>query len=90
MGRGRLFAYVRQMLCAGPRYVRAPEPTHRPHWEPDWRVCRSLHAAVVIGFAASRSDGAVSVLLVFVVFGLVCRALSEALPWGDGLTDWRQ
>jgi hypothetical protein len=71
-------------------YVRAEEPAHRPHWEPNWRVWRWLLTAVVVGFAASQSDGAVSVLLAFIVFGLVCRALSEALPWGDGLTDWRQ
>jgi hypothetical protein len=45
---------------------------------------------VVICFAATRSGGALSVLLLFVVFGLVCRAVSEALPWGDGLSDWRQ
>jgi hypothetical protein len=71
-------------------YVRAPDPAPRPHWEPNWRVWRWLLAAVVIGFAATRSGGAVSVLLLFVVFGLACRALTEALPWGNGLSDWRQ
>ena len=71
-------------------YVRAPESARRPHWEPDWRVWRWLLAALVVGFAAARSGGAVSTLLAFVVFGLVCKAVSEALPWGDGLTDWRQ
>ena len=71
-------------------YVRAPEQARRPHWEPDWRVWRWVLAAIVAGFAAAHSGGAVSVLLLFAVFGLVCRALSEALPWGDGLSEWRQ
>jgi hypothetical protein len=30
------------------------------------------------------------VLLVFVIFALVCRALLEALPASDGLRDYRQ
>jgi hypothetical protein len=71
-------------------YVRAPEQARRPHWEPNWRVWRWVLAALVTGFAAAHSGGALSVLLVFAVFALVCRALSEALPWGDGLSDWRQ
>jgi hypothetical protein len=35
-------------------------------------------------------DGAIEALLVFVVFGLVCRAAVEALPSGDGLREYRQ
>jgi hypothetical protein len=37
-----------------------------------------------------RSEGAVEALLVFVVFGLVCRAALDALPNGDGLREYRQ
>jgi hypothetical protein len=71
-------------------YVRTPESDHRPQWEPDWHVWRWVIAAVVVGFAAAHSGSALGTLLMFVVFGLVCRAVSEALPWGDGLRDWRQ
>jgi hypothetical protein len=44
----------------------------------------------VVGYAAAHSDGAVETLLVFLVFGLCCRAALEALPDGDGLREWRQ
>ena len=47
-------------------------------------------AAVLVAYAAARSDGAVGTLLVLVVFALACRALAEALPYGRGLTEWRQ
>ncbi len=71
-------------------YVRASEPEDHPVWEPRWRVWRWVLAAVLVAYAAARSDGAVGTLLVLVVFALACRALAEALPWGRGLTDWRQ
>jgi hypothetical protein len=75
-------------------YVHAEEPDSRPEgprpWEPNWRVWRWVVAAVVVTFAATRSDGAVEALLVFVVFGLVCRAAVEALPNGDGLREYKQ
>ncbi len=71
-------------------YVRAPEAGDRPQWEPRWRVWRWVLVAVPLAYAAARSDGAVGTLLVLVVFGLVCQALAEALPYGRGLTEWRQ
>jgi hypothetical protein len=59
-------------------------------WEPNWKVWRWVLAAVIVAFAATRSEGALEALLVFVVFGLVCRAALEALPGGDGLREYRQ
>jgi hypothetical protein len=75
-------------------YVHAEDPEPRPEdrrpWEPNWRVWRWVAAAVVFAYGAARTDGAVEALLVFVVFGLVCRAAVEALPNGDGLREYRQ
>ena len=69
----------------------ADEDPRRPApWEPNWRVWRWVLAAGVVGFAAENTVGAVSALLVLTAFGLCCRALDEALPYGMGLTDWRQ
>jgi hypothetical protein len=75
-------------------YIHAEEPEPRPEgprpWEPNWRVWRWVVAAVFVTFAATQSEGALEALLVFVVFGLVCRAALEALPNGDGLREYRQ
>jgi hypothetical protein len=74
-------------------YIRAEEPDPRPGkqpWEPNWRVWRWIGAAAFVGYGASHTDGGLAALLVFVVFALVCRALLEALPDGDGLRDYRQ
>ena len=67
-----------------------PEDRGRAPWEPNWRLWRWVAAAVVVTFGAARADGPLELLLVFVVFGLCCRAALEALPEGDGLRDWRQ
>ena len=73
-----------------------PDPPSEPGdgrprpWEPNWRVWRWVAAAVVITYAATHAHGAVQALLVLVVFALCCRALTEALPYGDGMREWRQ
>jgi hypothetical protein len=67
-----------------------PEDSGRTPWEPNWRLWRWLAAALVVGYGASRADGALEALLVFVVFGLCCRAALELLPDGDGMREWRQ
>jgi hypothetical protein len=75
-------------------YVHAEDPgsppPKRPAWEPNWRVWRWVVAAVVVTFAATRSEGVLEVLLVFTVLVLVCRAALDALPDGDGLREYRQ
>jgi hypothetical protein len=65
------------------------EPRRAP-WEPNWRVWRWLLAAGVVAFAAANATGAASTFLMLTVFGLCCRSLSEAIPYGDGLREWRQ
>jgi hypothetical protein len=69
---------------------REPRPEDRRPWEPNWLVWRWIVAAGFCTYAAIRTTGAVEALLVFVVFGLVCRAAIEALPDGDGLREYRQ
>jgi hypothetical protein len=74
-------------------YIHAEEPDSGPGrraWEPNWAVWRWIVAAAVISYGAAHTDGALSVLLVFVIFALVCRAVLEALPNGDGLREYRQ
>lgn len=70
---------------------RDPRPPDGPRpWEPEWRVWRWVLAAVVVSYGAVRADGAVEAALVFVVFGLLCRCVTELLPEGNGLRDYRQ
>jgi hypothetical protein len=75
-------------------YVHAREPDEPPGgrrpWEPNWRIWRWVVAALVVAYAATHADGAIETLLVFLAFGLGCRAVLEALPDGDGLREWRQ
>ena len=75
-------------------YVHAEDRDPRPEgpapWEPNWRIWRWIGLAALAAFAASKADGAAEAVLVFIVFGLICRAALEALPNGDGLRDYRQ
>jgi hypothetical protein len=71
----------------------APVPEDPPSpapWEPNWRLWSWVLAATVVAFAAANTAGAVSALLVLAAFGLCCRALNEAIPYGAGLSEWRQ
>jgi fatty acid desaturase len=65
-----------------------PEP--RPPWRPNWRVVAWLVAAGVIGYASLSAHGALGAALMVVAFGAICRAFTVALPYGEGLTEWRQ
>ena len=67
-----------------------PDDGGRQPWEPNWRIWRWVAVAIVLSYVASRTSGLVEVVLVFVVFGLCCRAALEALPDGDGMREWRQ
>jgi hypothetical protein len=75
-------------------YVHASDPRDpapdRPPWQPNWHVWRWIAAAAVVGYAATRAGGGVESLLALIVFGLCCQAVHEALPYGDGLREWRQ
>jgi hypothetical protein len=67
-----------------------PAPSGRPAWEPNWRLWRWIIAAVAFAIAADRSEGVVSLVLVVAVFALVCTAVDELMPGGDGLREYRQ
>jgi hypothetical protein len=71
-------------------YVYAEEDTGRPPWQPNWRVWRWLLAALPTAFAAAHTEGVLSAILVFTVFGLVLRALDDALPSWNGMREYRQ
>jgi hypothetical protein len=75
-------------------YVHAHDPDpgedRRPVWEPNWRVWRWVAAAVVLGYGSAHTSGALSALLMLLVFAFVCQAAAEALPNGDGLREHRQ
>jgi hypothetical protein len=51
---------------------------------------RWIAAAIAFAIAADRSEGVVALVLVVVVFGLVCKAVDELMPDGDGLNEYRQ
>ena len=69
---------------------RGERPEGPRPWQPNWRLWRWLVPALVVGYAAAHSDGALATLLIFVVFGICCRAVLELVPEADGLRDWRQ
>jgi hypothetical protein len=67
-----------------------PAPGGRPIWEPNWRLWRWIAAAIAVSIAADRSEGVVALVFVLVVFALVCKAVDELMPDGDGLNEYRQ
>jgi hypothetical protein len=67
-----------------------PPEERRPPWEPNWLVWRWVGTAGVAGYASAHSHGAVSAVLMLLVFVFVCQAAAEALPKGDGLREYRQ
>ena len=73
-------------------YVHAPPPDEPENsaWQPDWKVWRPTLAAVTAGVSAGQVEGAATLVLVIAAFGLGCRALDAALPYKQGLREWRQ
>jgi hypothetical protein len=69
--------------------IHEEEPRPRP-WQPNWRIWRWVAVALVVGYAATEARGGVGTLLILVAFSAACKALSEALPYGDGLREHRQ
>ena len=78
------------LIHEGDREPPPDDPQRPAPWEPNWRLWAWVLAAAVVAFAGVNTNGAASALLVLTAFGLCCRALNEALPYGAGLTDWRQ
>ena len=74
-------------------YIHAEEPDPRPPrrpWEPNWLLWRWILAAAVVFVAAGQTDGLTAAVLALVIFALVCRALLELMPRGDGMNQYRQ
>ncbi len=67
-----------------------PPPGGRPSWEPNWRLWRWVIAAIPLSIAADHSHGVVAMVLVLAVFTLVCKAIAELWPDGDGMREYRQ
>ena len=67
-----------------------PPPSGRPAWEPNWRLWRWVIAAIPLSIAADRSEGVFAFVLVLAVFTLVCKAVAELWPDGDGMRGYRQ
>ncbi len=61
-----------------------------PPWSPNWRVWRWVAMAVLAGIAGLVAGGAAGTLLVIIAFAAGCRVLDEALPYREGLREWRQ
>jgi hypothetical protein len=53
-------------------------------------VWRWVAVAAVAGYASGHTRGALSAVLMLIVFVFVCQAAAEALPKGDGLREHRQ
>jgi uncharacterized membrane protein YdcZ (DUF606 family) len=73
-------------------HTRSPreEPPAQRHWTPNWPMWAWLAGAAVAAYAASAAEGALEAALAMVAFVAVCRALTVALPYGGGLSEWRQ
>jgi hypothetical protein len=73
-------------------YIHAPQPDapERRPWKPDWGVWRPAMAALFALIGAAQLDGAAALVLVLGGFALACRALDSALPYCEGLREWRQ
>ena len=51
---------------------------------------RPAGAALAAGLAAAQVEGVAGLVLILLAFGLACRALDAALPYGRGLREHRQ
>ena len=66
-----------------------PEPGRAPV-EPNWPMWGWLALALLLGTSASQVTGVVAYLLLCGTLAAVCKAVTEAVPQGDGLREWRQ
>ncbi len=66
-----------------------PGPRRQP-WEPNWRMWAWLALALVLGYASTLVQGAAGAGLVLVTFTAACKAAAVGLPYGTGLSEWRQ
>ena len=69
---------------------RTPPRPERPVWEPDWRLVAWIAAAIGFGVAAASTGGMLSFGLLCATVACASHAVTIALPWGDGLREYRQ
>jgi hypothetical protein len=62
----------------------------RAVWEPDWRLCGWVAAAVGATAGSVLTGGFVSFLLVCAAIACGAHAATSALPYGYGLREHRQ
>lgn len=67
-----------------------PVPSPDPVWEPNWRVWRWVLAALVMSGGGFVTNGFASYVCVVLAFAFALCALDRALPYKDGLREYRQ
>jgi hypothetical protein len=78
------------LLLVDTRDRRPPPGPERPPWEPNWPMWAWIAAALATAVAAAGTGGFVAYLLVCATIACACRAVSVALPYGQGLREHRQ
>jgi hypothetical protein len=68
----------------------APPPPSRPAWEPNWRVWSWVLAALLASAGGFVTGGFASYVFVVLAFAFALCALDRALPYKDGLREYRQ
>ena len=72
---------------------RLPPPPARPDqpvWEPDWRVWAWVLASAGAAIGCFLTTGLASFVLLCAAVGCGAHAITQALPYGSGLRDYRQ
>ena len=67
-----------------------PPPPDRPVWDPDWRTVGWVAATIAAGIASDATQGLTAFVLLCVAVACAGHAINRALPWGDGLREYRQ
>jgi hypothetical protein len=62
----------------------------QPVWEPDWRLCGLVVAAVAAGAGSALTEGFIAFVLICACVAFAASALTRALPYGEGLREHRQ
>jgi predicted lysophospholipase L1 biosynthesis ABC-type transport system permease subunit len=71
---------------------RLPPPSghDRPIWEPNWRLWAWVLTALASAVGCFVTGGLLSYVLVCVALACGAHAVTRALPYGDGLREYRQ
>ena len=61
-----------------------------PAWEPDWRLWAWALAAIASFAGSFMTAGLLSFVLLCIAVACGARAITRALPYGEGLREYRQ